>query len=39
MPPTYFIHDEDDFTYGFVAGFVAGAVFATLWLKVVCRVK
>jgi hypothetical protein len=30
---------DEEFSYGFVAGFVAGAVFTTLWLKVVCRVK
>jgi hypothetical protein len=30
---------DEEFTYGFVTGFVSGAVLATLWLKVVCRGK
>jgi len=38
MPSSYSL-DNEEFVYGFVSGFVGGAVFATLWLKVVCRVK
>jgi hypothetical protein len=30
---------DDEYLYGFVTGFVTGAVFATFWLKVVCGVK
>jgi hypothetical protein len=39
MPSDYFTKQDEEFVYGFVSGFVTGAVFATLWLKVVCRVK
>ena len=39
MTPNSFTDGDEEFTYGFVAGFIAGAVITTFWLKVVCRVK